>query len=59
LKLYQASEVRFRQDGTEYVLRPQSKQGSPLGVPPVEADVDAEAIVAAVLERREPSRSAT
>jgi hypothetical protein len=50
-------EVRIRrQDGTEYVLRPRPRRGSPLDVPSVDTDVSAEEIVAAVRESRESAR---
>ena len=47
-------EVRIRRrDGSEYVIRPSEREGSPLDVPPVNAKVSAEEIVAAVREGRE------
>ncbi len=47
-------EIRIRRrDGREYVLRPQERDGSPLDVPPVRAQVDVEEIVGAVREGRE------
>jgi len=47
-------EIRIRRrDGSEYVLRPRRQEGSPLDVPPVNAGVSAEEIVAAVREGRE------
>lgn len=50
-------EVRIRrQDGTEYLVRPRKRQGSPLDVPAVETDLRADEIVAAVREGRERSR---
>jgi hypothetical protein len=49
-------EVRIRrQDGTEYLLRPRKSRGSPLNVPAVDTDLQAEEIVAAVREGRERS----
>ncbi len=47
-------EVRIRRrDGSEYVLRPRRREGSPLDVPSVSTGVSAEEIVAAVREGRE------
>ncbi|WP_272509515.1 type II toxin-antitoxin system Phd/YefM family antitoxin [Salinibacter ruber] len=47
-------EVRIRRrDGSEYVIRPRRRDGSPLDVPPVNAGVSTEEIVAAVREGRE------
>lgn len=54
----ETGEVRIRRkDGEEYVVRPRRRKGSPLEVPAVEADVNAEDIVSAVREGRE--RAAT
>ena len=42
-----------RRDGREYVIRPQERNGSPLDVPSVSAQVNAEEIVDAVRAGRE------
>ena len=50
----ETGEVHIRRkDGQEYVVRPHRRQGSPLDVPAVEADLSAEEIVSAVREGRE------
>jgi len=47
-------EVRIRRrDGSEYVIRPHQREGSPLNVPAVSTGVNAEEIVTAVREGRE------
>jgi hypothetical protein len=47
-------EVRIRRrDGSEYILRPRRREGSPLDVPAVNTGVSTEEIVAAVREGRE------
>ncbi|MFO8099744.1 MAG: hypothetical protein R6T83_09020 [Salinibacter sp.] len=48
-------EVRIRRrDGSEYLIRPRQREGSPLDVPAVSTDeVSAEEIVTAVREGRE------
>jgi hypothetical protein len=47
-------EVRIRRhDGSEYILRPRRREGSPLDVPAVNTEVSTEEIVAAVREGRE------
>jgi len=47
-------EVRIRRrDGSEYVIRPRQREGSPLNVPAVSTGVSAEEIVTAVREGRE------
>jgi hypothetical protein len=47
-------EARIRRrDGSEYVIRPRRREGSPLDVPAVSTGVSAEEIVAAVREGRE------
>lgn len=49
-------EVRIRRrDGSEYVLRPRRRGGSPLDVSSVNTEVSAEEIVSAVREGREQS----
>ena len=47
-------EMRIRRrDGSEYLIRPHQDEGSPLDVPAVDIDVQAEEIVAAVHVGRE------
>lgn len=49
-------EVRIRRrDGSEYVIQPRRRGGSPLDVSSVSAEVSADEIVSAVREGRERS----